>query len=90
MGDAELASMKGLTIKSDDPWSQHAVCATKQQTLSMLYFKFLSKIDGLFFALHLKIVFCFGWGHLLICVNHFTTCISSPLVFGTAMSCVLA
>lgn len=26
MGDAELASRKGLTIKSDDPWSQHALC----------------------------------------------------------------
>ena len=66
MGDAELASRKGLTIKSDDPWSQHAVCATKQQTLSMLYFKFLSKIDGLSFALHLKnsILFWLG-GHLL-------------------------
>lgn len=26
MGDAELAARKGLTIKSDDPWSQHALC----------------------------------------------------------------
>lgn len=30
MGDAELAARKGLAIKSDDAWSQHALCHVLQ------------------------------------------------------------
>lgn len=67
MGDAELASRKGLTIKSDDPWSQHALCHVFQHECRFKEAVQFMKTCSDSWNACCSFMYTHNWWHLALC-----------------------